>query len=108
MDAVGVRDRGRLDDLVDREIALARRRRTDEISLVGNADVQRSGIGLRVDRNDAHAEALRRARNAHGDLAAIGDQNRAEHGKVLAQGRAEWHGPLPGCPQAEITAWRPD
>ena len=46
---------------------------------IGEARVQRSGIGVRIHRDDAHAEALRRARNPAGDLAAVGDQKGLEH-----------------------------
>ena len=41
--------------------------------------MQRVGVGLRIDRDRAHAEALRGARDAAGDLAAIGDQDGSEH-----------------------------
>ena len=106
MDAVGVRERRRLDDLVDHQIAVARGWRADQISLVCDAHVQRSRIGLRIDRDHAHAEALRGARDAHGDLATIGDQDRTEHRKVLAQGRAEWHGRYRVV--LRLTAWGQD
>ena len=48
--------------------------------LVGDAHMQRVGVGLRIDRDDAQPEALGGARDAHGDLAAIGDEDGREHG----------------------------
>ena len=101
-----MRERRRLDDLVDHRIALARGWRADQISLVCDPHVQRSRIGLRIDRDHPHAEAFRGARDAHGDLATIGDQDRTEHRKVLAQGRAEWHGHYRVV--LRLTAWGQD
>src|SRR5579864_6145456 len=51
--------------------------------------MKRVGVGLRIDRDGAQAEALGGARDAAGDLAAIGDQDGAEHGgwTLAAAGR---------------------
>src|SRR5580704_3573173 len=51
--------------------------------------MKRVGVGLRIDRDGAQAEALGSARDAAGDHAAIGDQNGAEHGgrTLAAAGR---------------------
>jgi hypothetical protein len=101
-----MRERCSLDELVDDQIAFARRRRTDQKRLVSNAHMQRAGIGLGIDRDHAHPESLRSARDADGDLAAVGDQDGGEHAlQVLPQGRAEKHGAGPGCPQAGVIAW---
>ena len=41
--------------------------------------MQRIRVGIGIDRDGAHAEPLRGARDAAGNLSAIGDQNRCEH-----------------------------
>ena len=68
-----------LDQLVDVEIALARRRRADRIGLVAGAHMQRARVGFRIDRDRPQAQASRGARNAHRDLAAVSDQDRGKH-----------------------------
>src|SRR5439155_20871364 len=57
------------------QVAVARRARSDRVRLVGAADVQRGAIALGVhgDRRDVHLAA--RADDAHGDLAAVRDQD---------------------------------
>ena len=82
MDGVGARLLGRVEDLVDVEVALARRRRPDGIGLVGGAHVQRGAIGVGVDGDGGDAELAAGAHHAHGDLAAVRDQyflDRARH-----------------------------
>jgi hypothetical protein len=49
------------------------------VCFIAEADVQRAGIGLRIDRNGAQPETACGARNAAGDLATIGDQDGFEH-----------------------------
>jgi len=69
----------RLDQCSDIEIARARICRTDPNGRIGEARMQRAGIRVGIHRDDMHAEPLRRAGDAAGDLAAIGDQKRLEH-----------------------------
>src|ERR1700722_18925274 len=69
-----------LDDPFDRKIAVARWRRTDAIRLVARSHVKRLRVGFRIDRDRAQPKTLGGARDAAGDLAAIGDQDRTEHG----------------------------
>ena len=59
--------------------------------LVAEPHMQRVRVGLGIDRDGAQAEPLRGARDAAGDLAAIGDQDGREHGQALAQGGPEGH-----------------
>ena len=68
----------RLQHALDIEIAVARPRRPEQHSLVGLGDMHRAAIGLRIDRNRTQAHGARGADHAAGDLAAIGDQERAE------------------------------
>ena len=84
MDALRAGLAGDLDQALDVEIALARRRRPDRIGLVAGAHMQRLGIGLGIDRDGAHAEPLRGAGDAHGDLAAIRDEDGGEHGRGIS------------------------
>src|SRR5208282_1671586 len=67
------------DNLVDREIALARRRWADSVSLVGQAHVQRGAIGITEHNCRPNAHFLASARDAHGNLATICDQYLSEH-----------------------------
>ena len=67
--------RRRVDDRVDAQITLARRARTDGPRFIRQPHVQRGAIafGVHGDGGDAHVPA--RANHAHGNLAAIGDQD---------------------------------
>ena len=74
MDRNRARGPGRRQDAPDVEIALTGRRRAHQHRLVGEPRVQCAAIGLRVDRDRAHAETASRADHAAGDLAAIGNE----------------------------------
>ncbi len=67
------------DDLVDQQVGLRGRRRADGDRLVGHLDVQGVLVGLRIDRDRFHAHLARGLDDAAGDLAAVGDENLAEH-----------------------------
>ena len=79
MHRLGARRFARGDDLLDDEIALRRRRRTDQHRLVGHLDMERVAIGLGIDRHRGNAHAARGLDNPAGDLAAIGNQDSLEH-----------------------------
>ncbi len=68
-----------LENVLDRQVALGRRRRTDGDRLVGPAHVQRVLVGLRVDRDALDPHAPGRAHDAAGDLTPVGDQDLGEH-----------------------------
>ena len=75
MHGVGAgRARG-VDQLVDAEVALGRRARPDVDGLIGVAHVPRAAIavGIHGDRRDPELAAG--ADDAHGDLAAVGDED---------------------------------
>ena len=57
-------------------------------------------VGVGIDRDRADAEALQRADDAAGDLAAIGDQDRVEHERQLSQAgaRLSRNAPMPSRP----------
>ena len=67
------------DDPVTAQIGFAHRAGTDRDSGIGHADMQRIGIGIRMDGDGADAHRARGADDAAGDLAAIGDQETRHH-----------------------------
>jgi len=78
MDRVGTAFLRRVDDVVDDEVRLGRRRRPDRVGLVGEADVQRLAIRVGVDRDRADTHLAAGAMDPDGDLAAVGDQHLAK------------------------------
>ena len=84
MDRLGAARTRRLDDRRDIQITLARRRRTDPPCLVRHRDMQCVCIGVGIDRDRRDAHSPRRAADAAGDLAAIGDQDFSEHGPITS------------------------
>ena len=68
-----------LDDLLDRQIAFAAGGGPIRCASSHGAHMQRAGVGLRIDRDHAQAELPRGARDAAGDLAAIGNQDGGKH-----------------------------
>ena len=79
MDRIHVADFRGADDAVDLEVAFRARRGADANRLVGQLDVQRINIRLRINRERPDAEFLAGADNAQRDFAAIGDQNFLKH-----------------------------
>ena len=73
----------RVEDPVDREVALGRRRRPEEERLVRVRDVERGPVALRVDADRADAELAQRAEDADRDLPPVGDQNLVEHERAV-------------------------
>ena len=76
-----------LHDLVDHEIAFGRCRRADQNGLIGQLDVKRVSIRLRVHGNGFDTHAPGRLDDPAGDLAAVGNQNSFEHVFVDLQSR---------------------
>ena len=68
-----------LDQPFDREIAFARLCRTDAMRLIAQPHMQGARVGGRVDGDGAHAKSFGGTSDTAGDLAAIGDEDRAEH-----------------------------
>ena len=61
------------------EVALHSGGRPDLDRLIRHADVKRVGVGRRVDRDSLDVELVQRADHAHGDLAAVRNEDAAEH-----------------------------
>ena len=68
-----------LDDLVDHQIALGSRRRTDQHRVIGHFDVERVAVGLGINGYRLDPHTARSLDDPAGDLAAICDQNSFEH-----------------------------
>ena len=69
----------RVEDLVDNQIAFARRRRPDRICLIRHAHVKRAAVGFRIygNRQDSHFAA--RPNNAHRNFTPVGNQDLVKH-----------------------------
>ena len=79
MDGLGARPPDGLDDAVHVEIALRGRRGPDEDRLVGEADVEGGAVRLGIDGDARDAHLPAGPDDADGDLAAVRDQDLAEH-----------------------------
>ena len=84
MDGLGAGAPCRLEDPFLVQIALRGRAGADEIRLVGEADVERTAVGLGVDGDRRDPQLAQRAEDADRDLAAVGDENLGE-GRHLAR-----------------------
>ena len=81
MNGAGARAPRRREESVGVQIAGAGRRRPYRLGGVGKGDMGRVGVGLGVDGDAPQAERATSADDAAGDLAAVGDQHRVEHGR---------------------------
>src|ERR1700674_239769 len=91
MDGVAAGAAGDVDELVDAEIAFARGRGAEGVGFVGEADVEGGAVGFAEDRDRADAEFAAGAEDAHGDFAAIGDQDFVEHaGLAMLRNSSMW------------------
>ena len=69
----------RLENSVDAQITLAGWRWAQALGFVGEANVQRSAVGIGIDRHAADPHLAEGADDTNGDLAAVGDQYLAKH-----------------------------
>ncbi len=77
---------GGVEQAVDPEIALARRRRADGHGEIGGADVRRQAIRLRVHRHRLEPLLVAGADDAQGDFASVRDEDAAERGHRSGRG----------------------
>ena len=70
---------GRVENALDREVALGRRSRPEEESLVRVRDVERGTVALGVDPDRADSEVAEGAEDADRDLPTVGNENLLEH-----------------------------
>ena len=78
MDCLGAAVVRGLDDPVELQVRLGRRRTADVVRLVGVADVDRATIGIGINRRGRDAKLPTGAHDADRDLAAIGHQDLLE------------------------------
>ncbi len=71
------------------QVARARLGRADAPRLVGKRDMARVAVGVRVHRHRAYAHVARGRDDTAGDLAAVGDEDLAEHVRSFS--------PRPAC-----------
>lgn len=79
MDGVDVSNFGGADEAVDSEIAFERGRLADANGFVGHLGVHGVSIRLGIDGNGANVEFPAGSNDAHGNFAAVGDQNFLKH-----------------------------
>ncbi len=78
------------DNLVDHQIALRGRRRTDQDGLVSHLDMQRIAVGFGIDRDGFNAHPAGGLDDPAGDFAAIGNQDSLEHVRYESRKPALW------------------
>jgi hypothetical protein len=83
VDRVGTGAQRRGDDRIAAQVRLRRRRATDRHGHVDRVDVERVAVGLGVHADGVDAEAVRRAGDPHGNLAAVGDQESGDAHQCL-------------------------
>ena len=66
------------------EVALSRRRGAYAVGMLGQLHVERLAVGLGVHHHGFDIELAARAEHAHGNLAAVGDEDTLEHASHLA------------------------
>src|SRR6202034_1057248 len=83
MDRIGTARARRGDDVADVEITVARRGRPDAYREVGELRVARARVRIGKHRDGADAQPPGGAQDAAGDLAAVRNQERADHLRSL-------------------------
>ena len=81
MDGFGAVLAGGVENAVDAQVAFGGGRGADVLGFIGHAHVERGAVGIGVDGDGGDAHFAQRADDAHGDLAAVGDQDLAETSK---------------------------
>ena len=88
-----------VDERIDLQVALARRVGPDRPRLVGKPDVQRRAIAFAVDGDSGDAHVAAGADDAHGDLAAIRDQDPWKRSQVSEKSSTC------GARRARVSGW---
>ena len=82
MDRVHPLGRHQLQQLVLIQVGVARPARTEREAGVDGLDVQRVGVAFGEHAEAADPQLAQRPGDAHGDFAAVGDEDRPEHSQV--------------------------
>jgi hypothetical protein len=83
MDSVAARAAGHVNYFINGKIAFARGGGANGIRLVGKANVKRFAVNLAENRHAANAQLAAGTQDAHGNFAAIGNQDFPEHGPLV-------------------------
>ncbi|MNM87516.1 hypothetical protein D3C81_996990 [compost metagenome] len=83
VDGLGAGFLRHFNDVVGAQVAVARGSAADMDRLVAEGDVAGIGVGIRIHRDGADTEPAAGGGDTAGDLAAVGDQDLAEHGSLL-------------------------
>src|SRR5437660_495353 len=102
MDRVGAERLRRGDDLLAVEIRLGGRTGPDANRGVHRFAEQRALVGVRIHADRRDAQLARAARDADGDLAAVGDQQRADHRTAHAAVRRSRNARSPSWPSSLV------
>ena len=79
MHRIGTARRDHVEQLVDGEIGVGDPASAQRVRIASGVDVERVAIRVRVDRNARYAHRVEGPGDAYRDLAAVGDENLAEH-----------------------------
>ena len=83
MDGLGTRALRRVEDPLDGEVTLGRRRRPQEERLVRVCDMERGAIALGVDADGADAELAEAYGRRESRSPPVGNQNLLEHERAV-------------------------
>jgi len=83
MNGIAAGSARRVNYFLNAEITFARSGGANGIRFVGKANVQRFAVNFAENRNAANAQLAAGTQDAHGDFAAIGNQNFPEHGPLM-------------------------
>ena len=87
VDRLGVGDLGGGDDRRHVEVAVLGGRRADADRFIGHGDVLEVAVDGGMHRDRLDAQRVARAQDAQRDLAAVGDDDLIQHGRVLSRSR---------------------
>ena len=79
MHRLGARAAHDVQHTLDVEVAVGGQRAAEQVRLAGAGDVRGVAVELGVDGDRRDPELVERARDADGDLAAVGDEDLGEH-----------------------------
>src|SRR5262245_39104024 len=79
MNRVGLRGACGVDDPVDGQVTLGRSSGTEATGAIGEGDMLRAGVGVRVHGDALDAELTAGANDANGNLAPIRDEHAFQH-----------------------------
>ena len=107
VDGLAAGEHRRRNDGAHVEVALCRGRGPDADALIRQHDVQGVAVRLGVDGNGGNAHLLAGADDAHGDLAAVGDQDLGKHGNPTLPPSRRRDGPArTSYPLRGLPPWR--